>query len=342
MREYVKYFVKRIGFSIFVLIGLSIVIFFISRVVPGDPARISLGPNATEEAVQQLRTKMHLDDPLLLQYVYWMEGAVQGDFGDSLMTKRSVIEDVREFLPASLELIFLAALIHIIFGMVLGVVSAKYNGKWPDTVIRIFSYVGIAAPPFVMAVLFLLIFGYWIPILPSIGGRLSPGITVPTVTGFVSVDSLISGNFHALSDNFVHLILPAIALALGNMFQEARITRSTMVDNSGKDYILMMRSQGVKNGLINRKYLFKPSVIPTISIMALDFSSMFCNAFLVETIFTYPGLSRYAINAMLRNDLNAVCAVVLILGIIFIIANIAVDIIVSILDPRISIGSGGN
>ncbi len=342
MREYVKYFVKRIGFSIFVLIGLSIVIFFISRVVPGDPARISLGPNATEEAVQQLRTKMHLDDPLLLQYVYWMEGAVQGDFGDSLMTKRSVIEDVREFLPASLELIFLAALIHIIFGMVLGVVSAKYNGKWPDTVIRIFSYVGIAAPPFVMAVLFLLIFGYWIPILPSIGGRLSPGITVPTVTGFVSVDSLISGNLHALSDNFVHLILPAIALALGNMFQEARITRSTMVDNSGKDYILMMRSQGVKNGLINRKYLFKPSVIPTISIMALDFSSMFCNAFLVETIFTYPGLSRYAINAMLRNDLNAVCAVVLILGIIFIIANIAVDIIVSILDPRISIGSGGN
>lgn len=342
MREYVKYFVKRIGFSIFVLIGLSIVIFFISRVVPGDPAKISLGPNATEEAVQQLRTKMHLDDPLPLQYVYWIEGAVQGDFGDSLMTKRSVIEDIKEFLPASLELIFLAALIHIIFGMVLGVISAKYNGRWPDTVIRIFSYVGIAAPPFVMAVLFLLIFGYWIPLLPSIGGRLSPGIVVPTVTGFVSVDSLISGNFSALSDNFVHLILPAVALALGNMFQEARITRSTMVDNSGKDYILMMRSQGVKNGLINRKYLFKPSVIPTISIMALDFSSMFCNAFLVETIFTYPGLSRYAINAMLRNDLNAVCAVVLILGIIFIIANIAVDIIVSILDPRISIGSGGN
>lgn len=342
MREYVKYFVKRIGFSVFVLIGLSIVIFFISRVVPGDPAKISLGPNATEEAVQQLRTKMHLDDPLPLQYIYWIEGAVQGDFGDSLMTKRSVIEDIKEFLPASLELIFLAALIHIIFGMVLGVISAKYNGRWPDTVIRIFSYVGIAAPPFVMAVLFLLIFGYWIPLLPSIGGRLSPGIVVPTVTGFVSVDSLISGNFSALSDNFVHLILPAVALALGNMFQEARITRSTMVDNSGKDYILMMRSQGVKNGLINRKYLFKPSVIPTISIMALDFSSMFCNAFLVETIFTYPGLSRYAINAMLRNDLNAVCAVVLILGIIFIIANIAVDIIVSILDPRISIGSGGN
>ena len=127
MREYVKYFVKRIGFSVFVLIGLSIVIFFISRVVPGDPAKISLGPNATEEAVQQLRTKMHLDDPLPLQYVYWIEGAVQGDFGDSLMTKRSVIEDIKEFLPASLELIFLAALIHIIFGMVLGVVSAKYN-----------------------------------------------------------------------------------------------------------------------------------------------------------------------------------------------------------------------
>lgn len=342
MREYLAYFAKRIGLSIFVLLGLSIVIFTISRIIPGDPARISLGANATEEAVALLREEMHLNDPLPMQYVYWLGSALHGDFGNSLVTKRPVVTDIKEFLPASLELIFLAALIHIIFGMLLGIISAKYNGRWPDTVIRVFSYIGIAAPPFVMAVLFLLVFGYWIPILPSIGGRLTPGITVPTVTGFVGIDSILAGNFAALSDNFAHLILPALALALGNMFQEARITRSTMVDNSEKDYILMMRAQGVGSGQINGRYLFKPSIIPTISIMALDFSSMFCNAFLVETIFTYPGLSRYAINAMLRNDLNAVCAVVLILGVVFIIANIVVDIIVSILDPRISIGSGGN
>lgn len=342
MKDYFKYFTKRIGVSIFVLLGLSVVIFTISRILPGDPAKIALGPNATEEAVQQLRSEMHLDDPLPLQYAHWLKGVATGDFGNSLVTKRPVATDIREFLPASLELIFLAAIIHISFGIVLGIISAKYNGRWPDTVIRIFSYVGIAAPPFVVAVIFLLIFGYWIPLLPSIGGRLTPGIVVPKFSGFIIIDAIRAGNMTAIVDNFQHLILPAVALALGNTFQEARITRSTMVDNAGKDYILMMRAQGVDEGLINRKYLFKPSIIPTISIMALDFSSMFCNAFLVESIFTYPGLSRYAINAMLRNDLNAVCAVVLILGLIFTIANIIVDIVVSILDPRISIGSGGN
>ena len=342
MQEYLKYLVKRIGLSIFVLLGLSIIIFTMVRIVPGDPARIALGPNASEESVERLREEMHLNDSLPVQYGYWLIDALHGDFGDSLVTKRAVSEDIKEFLPASLELILLATVFNVIGSIVLGIVSASFNGRWPDTLIRVVSYVGIAAPSFVVAVILLLVFGFWIPILPSIGGRLSPGIVVPTVTGFVTIDSILAGNFAALADNFAHMLLPALSLCLSSMFQEARITRSSMIDNSNKDYILMMRAMGVNRWLVNRKYLFKPSVIPTISIMALDFAGTFCNAFLVEQIFTYPGFSRYAVNAMLRNDLNAVCAVVLILGIIFIAANILVDIIVSILDPRVSIGSGGN
>lgn len=334
-----KYLIRRLGWSLLVLFGLSIIIFCISRIVPGDPARIALGSTATEEAVERLREEMHLNDPLPMQYFYWLTAAIQGDFGISLMTKRPVVEDIKDFAPNTIELILLAAVFQISVGIVLGITGAKYNSKWPDMLIRLFSYAGIATPAFVMAVLFLLVFGFWIPLLPEIGGRISSSVSVAYITGFVSLDALLSGNLPAFAASIRHIVFPALALAIGNLAQESRITRSSMIDNSNKDYISMMTAQGVPSSLITRKYLFRPSIIPTVSIMALDFSSAFSNAFLVETIFSYPGLSRYGITAMLRNDLNAICAVVLILGLIFVVANILVDIIISFLDPRISLGS---
>ena len=337
----IKYILHRLGWSLLVLFGLSVIIFVISRIMPGDPARISLGPQATEEAVQRLRGQMHLDDPIFVQYSYWITSAVRGDLGESLMTKRPVLQDVKEFLPNTLELIILAAVIQIVFGIILGQTGAKYSNKWPDFLIRIFSYVGIATPAFVMAVLFLLIFGFWWPILPQIGGRISSDIRVVNITGFVTFDAIITGNMKAFINSLQHLIFPAISLAIGCIAQEARITRSSMLDNASKDYINMMTAQGVPSRIITRKYLFRPSIIPTVSIMGLDFASAFSNAFLVETIFTFPGMSRYGVTAMLRKDLNAVCAVVLILGVIFVVANIIVDIVISLLDPQVSLSSKG-
>jgi len=328
---------KRIGLSIFVLFGLSILIFVIARVVPGDPARLALGPRAPEWAVQNLRLEMHLDKPLYAQYALWLEGIVHGDLGKSLVTRRPVTNDIREFLPATLEIVLLAAVVMAIGGITLGVLSAKYSNSWFDGIMRIVSYLGIVTPAFVWAIIFMLIFGYVFPLFPTTG-RLSPGFAPPPeITGMYTLDSLLTGNLASAWDAFLHLVLPAIALAMGGLAQAARITRSSMTDNMSKDYIAAATAYGLPPGRILIKYLLKPSLIPTVSVMALDIAALFGNAFLVELIFNYPGLSRYGIEAMLNKDLNAICAVIMVLGVVFITMNILIDVLVSYLDPRISL-----
>ncbi len=325
---------KRLGWALVVLFGLSIIIFSLMRVIPGDPARLALGPTVPEEIVEQYRERHHYNKPLPTQYYYWLSGVVKGDFGTSSVTHRSVMKDFSEFLPATLELVIWAGIPSIFFALLLGVLGAMYNNRWPDYIIRFSSYIIIATPAFVWAVLFLLFFGYWIPILPSIGGRISMNFSVPSVTGLMIFDALIDGQPAAAWDAFLHLMLPALALSLSHTMQEARITRSYMLENSGKDYITMITSQGVPRDIINRQFLLKPSIIPTVSIMGMDKAAIFGNAFLVETIFNWPGISRYALNAILGKDINAVCGVVLLLGVIFIMTNLLVDIVVIILDPR--------
>lgn len=330
-----RFIIKRLAWSVFVLLGLSMTIFIVSRIVPGDPARMALGPRAPEDVVERYRIEMHYNEPIHIQYGYWLEGVVHGDLGRSLLSKRPIVEDVKEFGPATFELIVVAGLIQALFGLIIGVTSAMYSNRWPDNLLRVLGYVGVATPAFVMAVLLMLIFGFWWPILPSIGGRLSPDIMLSHITGFVMIDSLVTGNFRAFMDGLAHLAAPAFALAVGSMMQEARITRASMLDNLNKDYISLMTAQGVPRMTIITRFLLKPSVIPTVSIMGLDFAALFGNAFLVELIFQWPGLSRYGITAMLGKDLNAISAVVMVVGLVFVVTNIIVDIVVSYLDPRI-------
>ena len=336
-----RYLTRRLGYSVFVLIGLSIVVFLIARMVPGDPARAALGPRATEKAVQELRERLHLDEPIYVQYFYWLKSVLQGDFGESLFTRRPVIEDIKEFLPATLELALFAGIFMAVFGILLGILAARYSNTWVDNLIRVFSYLGIATPAFVVAIILMLVLCMRYEIFPTIG-RLSSWVEAPPrVTGLVTLDSLISGNFTAFFDALKHLLLPAISLSLGGMFQEARITRSSMLENMKKDYISAMQAYGVPKRVVMSKYLLKPSVIPTVSILGLDFASLIGNAFLVELLFNWPGLSRYGINVMLRKDVEAIVAVIMVLGIIFTIVNILVDLIVAYLDPRIRLVERG-
>jgi len=333
------FLLKRLLHSVFVLLGLSILIFIIARVMPGDPARAALGPRAPEWAVQRVRESMYLDKPLYAQYYYWLRDALHGDFGESLVTRRDVATDIKEFLPATMELALFAGVIMAVFGILLGAISARYSNTWIDNVVRIGSYIGVVTPSFVFAVLFLLAFGYVLHILPSMG-RLSAGVTrPPVITGLITLDGLFTGNFRAVGDALWHLIMPGVALALGGMSQEARITRSSMSDNLRKDYIAAERAQGIPERVINLKYLLKPSLIPTVSILGLDFAALLANAFLVELIFNWPGMSRYGINGMLRKDLNAIIAVIMVMGVVFVIVNIIVDLIVAFLDPRIRLGA---
>lgn len=205
---------------------------------------------------------------------------------------------------------------------------------------RVISYVGIAVPSFVVAILLQLFLGYGLHLFPIIG-QLSPGVSPPVhITGMYLVDSILSGNFSTAGNALWHLILPSFALALGPIAQEARILRSSVVENQNSDFTLSETSRGFPERTITLRYLLKPSLIPMITVYALDVSSMIANAFLIELIFDWPGFSRYGLNAMLSKDLNAIVAVVLVIGIIFVVANSLVDVIVSRLDPRISAQTG--
>lgn len=329
---------KRILMSVIVLLGLSVVIFVIARIIPGDPARLALGPTATDKALAVFREENHLNEALPLQYIYWISGVVSGDFGMSTTTKRAVSVDIKQFLPATLEMVLVSAILLVTLSIALGSLAARHRDTVIDGIVRIMSYIGVAMPGFVIATLLLLLFGNVWKVIPVLG-RLSYGLVPPpTVTGFYTIDSLLTGNFQTFWDAFLHLLVPAVALCLGGLCQEARLLRNAMTENGSKDYLTAMRGYGVPERVINRKYLLKPSLIPAVSCMGMDVASLMSNAFLIEVIFGWPGISKYGMTAMLAKDLNVISSVILIFGAIFVAVNIVVDIIVVYLDPRIRLG----
>jgi peptide/nickel transport system permease protein len=335
------YILKRTGFIIFSLIGLSVLVFVLARVLPGDPARMAAGPRASEAVVEQIRKQLRFDRPIYEQYFFWLNDLLHGDLGYSLVTRRSITADVLEYLPTSLELILLAAVFEIAGSFILGVVAGRYSYKWPDNVVRLASYIGISIPAFVMAILLQLIFTWNLKLFPT-SGMLSQGLTTPpVVTGMLTLDALIAGKFDVFANAMWHMVLPAMALCLGGMLQDARIIRSGMVENKDKDYILMATSQGLPERQVMFKYLLKPSLIPAVTVMGLDIAALMANAFLVETVFNWPGFSRLGITLMMNKDLNGIVALVLVMGVIYAIANIVVDILVAYLDPRIRLMERG-
>ncbi|WP_349358384.1 ABC transporter permease [Stappia sp.] len=334
MSSVIRLILKRLGISLVVLIGVSMLIFAIARVIPGDPARIALGPSATPEQVEVLREKLHLNDPLPLQYAYFLADLARGDLGVSLYTNRPVTADIAQFLPATLELVLVAGAMMVLIGLPLGILSARYRNSWIDGTVRVISILGVSAPSFVWAVILMLLFAYFLPLFP-IAGRISDSYAIPPVTGFLLVDTLAAGNIAAFGNALSHLVLPAFALALSGIGQAARLTRANMVETYGRPFIEMARSYGFPERKIARRYAFRPSLIPSLTIIGLDFAAMLGNAFLVEAVFAWPGLSRYGVSVILRKDLNAIVGTVLVISAMFLIVNIIVDILIAIINPRI-------
>jgi peptide/nickel transport system permease protein len=334
MSPLVRLLAKRLGTSLIVLIGVSLLIFAIARVIPGDPARIALGPNATAEAVAALREKLHLDDSFLAQYGYFVSDLLRGDLGLSLYSNRPVMTDIAQFLPATLELVIVSGIMMVALGLPLGILAARRRGTWIDHVVRLVTLLGVSAPAFVWAVVLMLLFSYFIKIFP-IAGRISDTFTIPSVTGFMLIDTLIAGDFKAFGNALWHLILPAFALALSGIGQAARLVRSNMVETYDKPYIEMAEAYGFPEKRIARHYAFRPSLIPSLTVIGLDFASMLGSAFLVEAVYAWPGLSRYGVAVILRKDLNAIVGTVLVIAAVFLIVNLIVDLLVSVINPRI-------
>ena len=336
-----RFIVLRLLHSIFVLFGLSLLIFFIARVMPGDPARVALGSLATEEQVQKLTEQMHLDKPFPVQYYFWLKSVLHGDLGKSLYTQRPVTKDLKEYLPATLELILFSFLISLVIGQVTGILAGYFRNSWFDGLSRLASYVGVAMPPFAVAIFLLLIFSYILNLTPIVGRLNLTMSPPPQITGFLIIDSLMAGQLGIALEALKHLLLPAASLAVAHIAQEGRITRSSIAENLQKDYVAAHSVYGIPKKSIIFKYLLKPSLIPTVSIMGLDFAFLISNAFLVELVFMWPGFSRYAVTVMLNKDLNAIVAVVLVIGVAFAVVNVIVDIVVAFLDPRIRLQRRG-
>lgn len=328
------YLIRRGASLFFVLFGLAILIFVIARIVPGDPARIALGPLATAEQVTELRLEMGLDQPFIVQLGTYLSGLAQGDLGKSLLTSRPVMDDIMAALPATFELVLFTLILQIIISIPLGILAAVYRNTWVDNVIRVISLLGVVTPGFVLAILLQLSAAMYFGFFP-ITGRLDPSIVFDAdITGLLLVDGLIKGRFDVVGDALRHLFLPAIALAAGGIGQVVRITRSAMIEVASRDFIEASRAYGIPEQVVRFRYMLRVAAVAPLTILGLEFASLIGNAFIVEFVFSWPGIASYGVRTILQKDLNAVIGVVLVSGVFFVVANLTIDIILGILDPR--------
>ena len=317
-----------------VLLGVSIVVFFMLRAIPGDPAQIMLGQQATQEQVQQIRENMGLDKPIFVQYGLFLKDALRGDLGDSIVTGRPVTTELLTRLPATLELTAFAMLIAILVGIPVGVISAVRQYSLLDKSTSVLALTGISMPIFWLAMILVVIFGVNLELLPF-PGRLDPTTGITAITGFVLVDSLLTLNFAGFWDGLLHLIMPALALATIPMAVIMRMTRSSMLEVMNEDYVRTARAKGVVPWRVIVKHALRNAMLPTITVIGLQVGLLMGGAIITETIFSWPGIGLYTYNSISARDYASIQGVVLYGALLFVLINLLVDILYAILDPRV-------
>jgi len=317
------------------LIGISLLTFFISNAIPGDPARLIAGQFAPLDVVAALRHKLGLDLPLYQQYFRYMGRLFHGDFGSSLYTQQPVITDLKKYFPATLELTLFAMLVTVVIGIPLGVLSAHKRNKWQDHFSRFFSLIGIAMPSFWLGMLFLLLFYLKWGILPG-GGRIGEGMSAPThITGLFTVDSVLTGNWPDFFSSLIHLILPGVTQAIVTIGMITRMTRSSMLEVLQSDYIRTAFAKGVSEQRMLYGHALRNGITPVFTLLGMIFGYSLGGSVLVETVFGWPGVGRYAVNAISYLDFSAIMGVTLMIALLFIVVNLIVDIFYHVIDPRL-------
>jgi peptide/nickel transport system permease protein len=326
---------KRLFLMVITILGLSVIVFVVSRVAPGDPAKLAAGPDATEEMVEVIRKEFGLDQPLVIQYFKYMKGLIQGDFGRSIRTRHLVWDDIKMYLPATFELVFTSIAFAIFFGILFGILSSVYRDSWIDHILRFLTVTGVAIPMFWLGIMLQLLLAAKFHFLP-LGGRLDTMVNPPTLlTRFFLIDSLITGNWLVFKNAFVHILLPAFVLSFPALASITRINRAEMLEVLHKDFVLNEKAQGISDRLIIFKYALKNALIPTLTMIGLRYGWMLGGTILVETVFNWPGIGNYAVGAALYSDFQPIMGVTIILGLNFMIANLLVDIGYGFLDPRV-------
>ncbi len=328
------YLLKRSFYGIFVLIGLSILMFVLVRVMPGDPLRLVLGPMATEEDVAKLKHQMGLDRPVYVQYFRYVEGIfLRGELGMSLVERRDVSEIISEKLSATIELILLAIFAAIVIAIPLGVIAATHRNRVIDHLSRLLALSGVSLPSFWVALVVQLVLGYFLALLP-LTGRIT-GAPPSHITGLYLLDSILTLDFSAFSDSFLHIIAPAMVLSLSPLANTTRLVRASMIDELSKDYALVSKATGMSDILIHYKYVLRNAFSAALTMIAYLIPLMIGSAFVIETVFAWPGIARFGADSIINNDFNGVVGVSMVIGIAFVGINIIVDALYAVLDPRI-------
>jgi peptide/nickel transport system permease protein len=318
-----------------VIFGVSLLTFVLSHVVPGDPARMLAGTHAGEAQVQSIRHSYGLDRPLPAQYWAYLSNLVHGNFGTALHTQRGVGDDLRSFLPATLELGLAAMLFAVLIGVPLGTLAAVGRNRLPDHLTRLVALCGVSLPIFWVALVGQLVLYYNLGLFPS-GGRLDPTLSPPRgITGFYSIDSLLAGRPDLFVNAIWHLVLPALVLSLGPLAVVMRITRSGVLEALAKQYVRTARAKGVRRWNVVVRHALRNALLPTVTVVGLQFGYLLGGAVLVEYIFSWPGVGLYTAQSITASDYPAIMGVTIVIALLYVVLNLLVDICYALLDPRI-------
>ncbi len=326
--------VRRILVAIPLILLVSVLVFVVLRLIPADPLAMAVPPNATKADIEAMRREMGLDLPIMEQYVRWLGQLLSGNFGRSIAFGQPVLTLVAQSLPATIELAFLSALLATVIGIAGGLLMYYLRGGIGEQITDLSSTFMMSIPEFLWGLFLILVVGVSLNMLPF-AGRLEAGVTVPTVTGFLLLDALISGQVGAFFDALKHMILPCLALALGTAPLVMRILRSSLLEVSHEDYITMARLRGLSERQILLKHAFKNAFLPTLTLMGVQFGFLFGGTLLVEVIFSYPGLGNLMVEAVRNTDLPIIQGVALIYALAVLIINLLVDISYLTLNPKL-------
>ncbi len=332
-----QYVAKRLLQLIPVLLGVSIIIFTISHVLPGNPVYVFVGLDTTPEQIEEITKRLGLDKPLHEQYFIWLGNVLRGDLGESWFTAEPVAQDLIRRFPATFELTTAALVLAIAIGVPLGVLSAVYRNSWIDNFSRGITLVGVSVPSFWLGLILIYVLFYLLRIFPPPSGRIGLLVSPPDrITGLYLVDSILTGNWKAFSSSAQHLALPVMTEALVALAPITRLMRSSMLEVLGSEYIQAARANGVPERQIYFRDALRNALLAPLTFVALVYGNLLGGSVVIERIFSWPGIGRYALESIVVKDYNAVQGFVLMAAVLYVLVFLIVDILYFVIDPRIT------
>ena len=332
-----RYIASRLGITVVMAVLATLVIFVIANFVPGDPILAQLGDIAAsnKSVVAEWRAKYGLDLPVWQRYWIFLSGLAHGALGQSISSQRPVLDDIRAYAPATLELATISFGLSLLVGIPLGIMAAVRRDSWIDNAARAISLIGVSSPTFWFAFIMLAAFYGGLEIAPG-PGRLDPtSFAPPTVTGLLLVDTILAGDWETFRTAAAHLILPSIVLAAGTLGLITRTTRASMLESIQQDYVRVARSKGLKTRDIVMRHVFRNAVIPIVTLGGLAYANLLAGAVMTETIFSWPGLGRYTFRSAATLGFPAIMGITLVVAVVYLLINLLIDVSYAFLDPRV-------